>query len=157
MGKFKVESFNLDHTKVKAPFVRLAARKTGEKGDVVTKFDIRFTQPNAEFLSTAEAHTLEHLGAELLRDEIPGIIDFSPMGCRTGFYLTLFGDVDEAWVAPRMLAVFRKTAAWDEAAPIPGSRAEECGNYRDHDVRGAKKRAEIWVKKIETEGFDCHR
>ncbi|MDR1785502.1 MAG: S-ribosylhomocysteine lyase [Spirochaetaceae bacterium] len=157
MGKFKVESFNLDHTTVKAPFVRLAARKEGPGGDVVTKFDIRFTQPNADFLSTSEVHTLEHLAAEMLRDELPQIIDFSPMGCRTGFYLTLFGDADEASVAPRMLAVFRKVAAWDESRPIPGSRPEECGNYRDHDVPGAKKRAAAWVNIIEKEGFECHR
>jgi S-ribosylhomocysteine lyase len=157
MAKFKVESFNLDHTKVKAPFVRLAGRKTGKNGDVVTKFDIRFTQPNAEFMSTGEVHSIEHLAAENLRDELPEIIDFSPMGCRTGFYLTLFGDVDAAYIAPKMLNVLKKVASWDASAPIPGSKAEECGNYRDHDVPAAKKRAASWVQKIEAEGFDCFR
>jgi S-ribosylhomocysteine lyase len=157
MPQYKVESFNLDHTKVTAPFVRLASRKTGEKGDVVTKFDIRFTQPNKEFMSTGEMHTIEHLAAENLRDEIPSIIDFSPMGCRTGFYLTLFGDVDEAFIAPKMVSVLQKTAAWDESKPIPGNKAEECGNYKDHDVPAAKNRAREWVTKIQAEGFNCYR
>jgi S-ribosylhomocysteine lyase len=157
MSKYKVESFNLDHTKVTAPFVRLASKKTGEKGDVVTKFDIRFTQPNKEFMSTGEIHTIEHLAAENLRDEIPSIIDFSPMGCRTGFYLTLFGDVDEAFIAPKMSTVLKKVAAWDVSVPIPGNKAEECGNYKDHDVNAAKVRAAKWVEKIASEGFNCYR
>jgi S-ribosylhomocysteine lyase len=157
MAKYKVESFNLDHTKVTAPFVRLASKKTGEKGDVVTKFDIRFTQPNKEFMSTGEIHTLEHLAAENLRDELPSIIDFSPMGCRTGFYLTLFGDVDEAFIAPKMSTVLKKVAAWDISTPIPGNKAEECGNYKDHDVNAAKTRAAKWVEKIASEGFNCYR
>ena len=90
---YKVESFNLDHTKVTAPYVRTASKKTGPRGDVVSKFDIRFTQPNKEVLSTGGMHTIEHLVAEYIRDELDGIIDFSPMGCRTGFYLTVFGDL----------------------------------------------------------------
>jgi len=157
MGKFKVESFNLDHTAVTAPFVRLASRKYGPRGDAVSKFDVRFCQPNAEFLSTAEAHTLEHLAAEALRDEFPGVIDFSPMGCRTGFYLTIFGEPDEAFTAERLLAVFDRVAAWDEAVPIPGSRESECGNYRDHDVPGAKRRAAAWTRAIRADGFECMR
>jgi S-ribosylhomocysteine lyase len=155
MAKYKVESFNLDHTKVTAPFVRLASRKTGGKGDVVTKFDIRITQPNKEFMGTGELHTLEHLAAESLRDEINGVIDFSPMGCRTGFYLTLFGDADEAFVASKLLNVFHKIAAWD--APIPGAAPAECGNYRDHDLEAAQKRAAHWVSGITENGFSCYK
>jgi S-ribosylhomocysteine lyase len=157
MAQYKVESFNLDHTKVTAPFVRVASKKEGENGDVVTKFDIRFTQPNKEFMSTSEIHTIEHLAAENLRDEIPTIIDFSPMGCRTGFYLTMFGDFDEAAIAPKMSAVLKKVAAWNESTPIPGNKAEECGNYLDHDLKAAKARAAQWVEKIAKEGFDCYR
>ena len=106
--KYNVDIFNLDHTKVTAPFVRLASKKTGEKGDVVSKFDIRFAQPNKEFLTTGAIHTLEHLIAEYIRDEMDGVIDFSPMGCRTGFYFTLFGDVNEEYVAKHLLNVLKK-------------------------------------------------
>ena len=108
LKKYNVDSFNLDHTKVKAPFVRLAARKEGEKGDIVTKFDIRICQPNKEFMPTGAIHTIEHIVAEYIRDEIEGVIDFSPMGCRTGFYFTVWGDRDEEFIAKHLLPVFKK-------------------------------------------------
>jgi S-ribosylhomocysteine lyase len=153
--KYNVDSFNLDHTKVTAPFVRLASKKTGPKGDVVSKFDIRFTQPNVEFMETGTVHTLEHLVAEYIRDEMKGVIDFSPMGCRTGFYFTVFGDHDEEYIAGHMLNVLRKVAVWDK--PVPATTAKECGNYRDHDLEGAKKMAARWVAGIEKDGWDCYR
>jgi S-ribosylhomocysteine lyase len=56
--KYNVDSFNLDHTKVTAPFVRLASEKKGKKGDIVSKYDIRFCQPNKEFMATGVIHTL---------------------------------------------------------------------------------------------------
>ena len=90
--KYNVESFNLDHTKVTAPYVRQASKKVGTKGDIVSKYDIRFCQPNEEFMPIASIHTLEHLVAEYIRNVLDGIIDFSPMGCRTGFYLSIWGD-----------------------------------------------------------------
>lgn len=151
--KYNVDSFNLDHTKVKAPFVRMAAQKTGEKGDVVTKFDIRFCQPNKEFMSTGTIHTLEHLIAEYIRDEMEGVIDFSPMGCRTGFYFTIWGAKDEEYVATHMLNVLKKVAVWDK--PIPATTEEECGNYKDHDLAGAKEYAAKWVKGIEAKGWSA--
>ena len=64
----KVESFDLDHTKVKAPYVRMCSVYTGEKGDVVTKFDVRFTQPNKAEMESDGLHTLEHLMATYLRE-----------------------------------------------------------------------------------------
>ena len=88
----KVESFKLDHTKVKAPYIRKCCELKGTNGDIVTKFDLRFLQPNEETFGTAAIHGLEHLLAYKLRDNLEGIIDFSPMGCRTGFYLSIFGD-----------------------------------------------------------------
>ena len=89
----KVESFELDHRKVKAPYVRKCCVLEGPNGDKVTKFDLRFLQPNVEAFGTAAMHGLEHLLAHILREKIEGIIDISPMGCRTGFYLSIFGDV----------------------------------------------------------------
>ena len=154
--KYNVDSFNLDHTKVKAPFVRLASRKKGEKGDVVSKFDIRFCQPNAEFMPTGAVHTLEHLVAEYVRDELPGIvIDFSPMGCRTGFYFTVWGEVDEAYIAEHLCTVLEKVAKWQ--GEIPGSTEVECGNCKDHDLEGAKHYAARWVEGIRTLGWSCYK
>lgn len=77
----EVESFTLDHTKVKAPYVRLIAQEQGVKGDVIANYDLRFLQPNEKELPTGVVHTFEHLLADLLRDRIEGIIDISPFGC----------------------------------------------------------------------------
>lgn len=153
--KYNVDSFNLDHTKVKAPFVRLAAKKTGQKGDIVTKFDVRFTQPNKEFMSTGTIHTLEHLMAEYIRDEMEGVIDLSPMGCRTGFYFTLWGDHSEEEIAGHLVNVLKQVAVWDKA--IPATTEKECGNYKDHDLEGAKTMAARWVEGITSNGWQCYK
>lgn len=153
--KYKVDSFNLDHTKVTAPFVRLAAKKQGKKGDIVSKYDIRFCQPNKEFISTGAIHTIEHLVAEYIRDELPGIvIDFSPMGCRTGFYFTVWGDHEESWIAEHLVNVLKKVAVWDKE--VPATTEKECGNYRDHDLAGAKEWAQKWVDGITAKGWNCY-
>ena len=151
--KYNVDSFNLDHTKVKAPFVRVAAKKVGEKGDVVTKFDIRFTQPNKEFMSTGGIHTLEHLMAEYIRDEMEGVIDLSPMGCRTGFYFTVWGDRNEEEIANHLMNVLKKVAVWDKT--IPATTEEECGNYKDHNLEDAKSYAQKWVDGITQKGWNA--
>lgn len=151
--KYNVDSFNLDHTKVTAPYVRLAARKDGEKGDIVSKYDIRFTQPNKEFMTTGAIHTLEHLIAEYIRDEMEGVIDLSPMGCRTGFYFTIWGQPTEEEVANHLLNVLRKVSVWDKA--IPATTEKECGNYKDHDLEGAKSFAKRWCDGIEKKGWSA--
>lgn len=150
-----VESFSLDHTKVKAPYVRLAGKKTGPKGDTVSKYDIRFSQPNVEYMPIGGVHTLEHLIAEYIRDELEGVIDLSPMGCRTGFYLAIFGEHDEAFIAEKMRNVLAKVAAWNDAEPVPGVDPVMCGNYLDHDLAAAKKWAAKWIEGIDRKGWKC--
>ena len=86
-----VESFELDHTIVKAPYVRLIGEETGPKGDVISNFDIRLVQPNEDSIPTAGLHTIEHLLAKLIRTRIDGMIDCSPFGCRTGFHMIMWG------------------------------------------------------------------
>ena len=66
----EVESFQLDHTKVLAPYVRLIGSETGPKGDVITNFDVRFVQPNANAIGMAALHTIEHSMASLIRDRL---------------------------------------------------------------------------------------
>ena len=150
-----VESFNLDHTKVRAPYVRLAGKKTGPKGDVVSKFDIRFSQPNMEFMPTGAIHTLEHLMAEYIRDEIDSVIDLSPMGCRTGFYLVVFGEPSEESIADNIRAVLAKVADWPDDETVPGVDPVMCGNWRDHDLSGAKLWAAKWVEGLNCKGWKC--
>ena len=99
MEKVIIESFTLDHTKVKAPYVRLIGQETGEHGDIVSNFDIRLCQPNQQEIPTGGMHTLEHLLALYLRPRIKGYLDCSPFGCRTGFHLLCWGVHDPKDVA----------------------------------------------------------
>ena len=92
--RMNVESFNLDHRTVAAPYVRLADTKQLPAGDVIQKYDVRFTQPNVAHLEMPTVHSLEHLFAEHSRNHSERVIDFSPMGCQTGFYLILQGEWD---------------------------------------------------------------
>lgn len=134
----KVESFELDHRIVKAPYIRKCCLLKGEKGDKVTKFDIRFLQPNKEAFGTAAMHGLEHLLAHELRDKIEGIIDFSPMGCRTGFYLSIWGDREAEEIKVALESALSDVL---NATEIPAANEVQCGNYRDLSLFGAKEYA----------------
>ncbi|WP_342424151.1 S-ribosylhomocysteine lyase [Paenibacillus sp. FSL E2-0178] len=134
----KVESFQLDHTKVKAPYVRVAGTEKNEKGSTIQKYDLRFLQPNADALPTAAVHTLEHLLATYLRDELEGIIDISPMGCRTGFYLIIWDEHNPTDVAAALTKVLHKVL---DTEVVPAVSALECGNYRDHSLFSAQEYA----------------
>ena len=134
-----VESFDLDHTKVKAPYVRLAGVKTTPKGDQISKYDLRFLQPNQATIDPAALHTLEHLLAGYMRDHLDNVVDVSPMGCRTGMYMAVIGEPDEQGVMKAFEAALKDTA--DHDRPIPGVSELECGNYRDHDLEAARGHA----------------
>ena len=134
-----VESFDLDHTKVKAPYVRLAGVKTTPKGDQISKYDLRFLQPNQATIDPAALHTLEHLLAGYMRDHLQDVVDVSPMGCRTGMYMAVIGAPDEQGVMRAFEAALKDTA--DHDRPIPGVSELECGNYRDHDLDAARQHA----------------
>lgn len=145
----KVESFELDHTKVKAPYVRKCCVLDGTKGDKVTKFDIRFLQPNQEAFGTAGMHGLEHLLAHELRSILDGIIDLSPMGCRTGFYLSLWNDREPAEIKVALESALAKVL---EAKEIPAANEIQCGNYIDLSLSGAKE----YAKKALEKGFSLN-
>ncbi len=138
----KVESFELDHTRVRAPYVRRAA-----VGEGLTKWDLRLAQPNKAAIPTAAMHTLEHLFAAYLRDHLEGVFDLSPMGCRTGFYLTVVGDPGEEAVLRAFEATLRDVLA--HRGEVPGASPLSCGNYRDHDLEGAK----AWAERVLNEGL----
>jgi len=145
----RVASFDLDHTAVRAPYVRLAGRYLGERGDVVTKFDLRLVQPNVQEIPTAPLHTIEHLLAGYLRDHLGGaqLVDASPMGCRTGFYLTVLGEPPAE--AVRVASERALVAVRDHVGEIPGCSPERCGNWRDHSLPGAK----AWAGEVVAQGF----
>ena len=135
----RVESFELDHRKVKAPYVRLAG--TEQNGDaLVEKYDLRFLQPNKDALPTGALHTLEHLLAVNMRDELKGIIDISPMGCRTGFYMIMWDQHSPQEIRDALVNVLNKVI---NTEVVPAVSAKECGNYKDHSLFAAKEYAKI--------------
>ena len=138
-GKELVDSFTLDHTKVKAPFIRKCTVYQGDMGDTVTKYDIRFTQPNEAELESAGIHTLEHLMATYMRNYMDGIIDLSPMGCRTGFYLTVWGSPDTDHIKSVVIKSLGDVINSDE---VPAVNPIQCGNYRLHSLELAKSYAQ---------------
>ena len=145
----KVESFKLDHTKVRAPYIRKCCVLDGAKGDKVSKFDLRFLQPNSEAFGTAAMHGLENLLATYLRETLDNIIDLSPMGCRTGFYLILWGDVDASIIKVGLEKALKMIL---EATEIPAATAIECGNYKDLSLFGAKE----YAKDVLEKGFSLN-
>ena len=145
----KVESFTLDHTKVKAPYVRLITEETGKKGDVISNYDLRLVQPNTNAIPTAGLHTIEHLLAGLLRDCLDGVIDCSPFGCRTGFHLITWGEHSTTEVAKALKGSLDAIANDIEWKDVQGTDKYSCGNYRDHSLFSAKE----WSKEILSQGI----
>ena len=144
-----VESFELDHTIVKAPYVRLISEEVGPKGDIITNFDIRLIQPNENSIDTGGLHTIEHLLAKLIRQRIDGLIDCSPFGCSTGFHMIMWGKQDPTEIAKVIkssLEAIANDITWED---VPGTTIESCGNYKDHSLHSAKE----WAKLILEEGI----
>lgn len=134
----KITSFTIDHIKL-VPGVYVSRKDTIGK-EMITTFDLRFTNPNEEpVLNTAEIHTVEHLAATFLRNHpVFGTktIYFGPMGCRTGFYLLLAGDYESKDIVPLMKEMF--TFINEFEGEVPGASAKDCGNYLDMNLPMAK-------------------
>jgi S-ribosylhomocysteine lyase len=150
----EVESFTLDHTAVKAPYVRLIGTETGARGDVIANYDVRLVQPNEQEIPTAAIHTIEHSIASLLRDRIDGVIDISPFGCRTGFHLLMWGEPPVADVVAAISESLRVIAEEFTEADVPGVDAFSCGNYRDHSLHSAREWSRVVLERgISTDAF----
>lgn len=145
MNQIVVESFTMDHTKVEAPFVRKCGIIETPNGDIISKFDLRFTQPNKEAMPTYAIHALEHLMAGYIREEIDNVVDLSPMGCRTGFYLISVGDLEENQVGKALVNSLEKVLDSDS---VPADNEVQCGNYRDLSLEEAKKYAEYIIDEL---------
>ena len=135
MKRMNVESFNLDHRTVKAPYVRVADRKELPHGDVLVKYDIRFTQPNVDHLEMPTIHSLEHSMAEKLRDHADYIVDFSPMGCQTGFYLMVSGDHEMEEIHEILASALADVIGQEE---VPAANEVQCGWGASHSLTGAQ-------------------
>ena len=130
----KITSFTIDHIKLQPGLY--VSRKDPVGNETVTTFDLRLTSPNEEpVMNTAEMHTIEHLAATYLRNE-PNwkerVLYFGPMGCRTGFYLLLKGDLTSRDALPLVLDCFRFIGAFRDE--VPGAAAKDCGNYLDMNL-----------------------
>ena len=139
----KITSFTIDHIKLQPGLY--VSRKDAVGSEIVTTFDLRLTSPNEEpVMNTAEMHTMEHLAATYLRNEPvwkEQVLYFGPMGCRTGFYLLLKGDLTSRQALPLVLDCFRFIR--DYEGEVPGASAKDCGNYLDMNLPMAK----FWGRK----------
>ncbi|CAM3955244.1 S-ribosylhomocysteine lyase [Alkalicoccus chagannorensis] len=132
--KMNVESFNLDHTKVDAPYIRLAGKVEGTE-DTIYKYDLRFCQPNQNHMDMPGLHSLEHMLAEFSRNHHDRIVDVSPMGCQTGFYLSIFNDDDYEAVLDLVEKTLQDVMEADE---VPACNELQCGWAASHSLEGAK-------------------
>ncbi len=147
----KIASFTIDHNKLQPGLY--VSRKDHVAGAVITTFDIRMTSPNEEpVMNTAEVHTIEHLGATFLRnkeDVKDDVVYFGPMGCRTGFYLLLAGDLASVDIVSLMQEMF--TFIRDFEGEVPGASPADCGNYLDINLPMAKYYAGKYLKEVLTD------
>ena len=134
----KIASFTINHLKL-LPGVYVS-RKDAIGSETLTTFDLRMTAPNREpVMNTAEMHAIEHLAATYLRNNKEWqdkIIYFGPMGCRTGFYLILAGDLTSKDILPLIISTFEFIR--DFKGDVPGASAKDCGNYLDMNLNMAK-------------------
>lgn len=125
----KIPSFTIDHNRLKRGIY--VSRKDYVGNEIVTTFDVRMKEPNREpALSPSAIHTMEHLAATFLRNHPQwgsSIIYWGPMGCLTGNYLIVRGDLASAEVLPLMKETFAFIASFK--GDVPGASARDCGNY----------------------------
>ena len=130
----KIASFTVNHLTLLPGIYVSRKDKVGE--EVITTFDIRMIAPNREpVINTAEIHTMEHLGATFLRNHkewAKKVIYFGPMGCRTGFYMILAGDLESKDVVGLVTEMFTFMAEFE--GDVPGAAARDCGNYLDMNL-----------------------
>lgn len=143
-----IASFTIDHLRLLAGIY--VSRKDKVKDAVITTFDLRMTRPNYEpVMNTAEMHTIEHLAATFLRNHKEfkdDIIYFGPMGCRTGFYLIMAGDLKSNDIVKLVKECFEFIR--DFEGEVPGATAIGCGNFRDMNLPMAKYLANKYLEEV---------
>ena len=143
----RIASFCVDHTRLERGMYL-----SRQDGDVLT-WDIRMKKPNqGDYLTTAAAHTLEHLFATYARNSAvkDGVIYVGPMGCRTGFYLLMRSQNHER-ALEKVKEALRKTI---DAPEMFGASRKECGNYKELSIDAAHKEAARYLKELESRNQD---
>lgn len=152
----KIPSFTIDHNKLlRGVYV---SRQDNVGGEVVTTFDIRMKEPNREpALGQGAIHTIEHLAATFLRNHpvwADRVVYFGPMGCLTGCYLLLRGDLASADILPLLRETFRFIAEYE--GEVPGAAARDCGNYLLHDLPMARWEAAKYLHEVLEQATDAN-
>lgn len=150
----KITSFTIDHIKLQPGLY--VSRKDPVGEETVTTFDLRLTKPNGEpVMNTAEIHTMEHLAATYLRNDPvwkERVLYFGPMGCRTGFYLLMKGDLSSRDVLPLVCSCFQFIGSYCDE--VPGASAKDCGNYLDMNLPMANYWGRKYAALLENIGED---
>lgn len=145
----KIASFTIDHEKLLRG-VYVSRKDYTPSGDAVTTFDIRLSEPNRMKPVSPEAlHTIEHLAATYLRNRLDWkdkIVYWGPMGCCTGCYLLMQGDLQPENIIPLLSDTFSFIASFE--GEIPGASPRDCGNYSFNDLPEAKRVAERFLREI---------
>lgn len=143
----KIASFTIDHLRL-LPGVYVSRKDITPSGDVVTTFDIRMTAPNRQpALSISALHALEHLAATFLRNHpewAERVVYWGPMGCCTGNYLLLSGNLESSEIVPLLKETFSFIA--DFEGDVPGASPQDCGNYLLMNLPEAKMAARNYLE-----------
>ena len=161
----KIPSFTIDHCRLLRGIY--VSRKDAVGGEVVTTFDIRMKEPNREpALHNGAIHTIEHLAATYLRNDPEWrdrIVYWGPMGCLTGNYLLVRGDLESKDIVPLMQRTFRFVAEYGLDQPdksqfelIPGAAPRDCGNYLLHDLPTARWEAAKYLREVLEQATDAN-
>lgn len=144
----KIPSFTIDHDKLLRGIY--VSRKDSVGGDTVTTFDIRMKEPNREpALHQGALHTIEHLAATFLRNDKEWqdrIVYWGPMGCLTGNYLLVKGDLESKEIVELMKRTFQFIANYE--GDIPGAAPKDCGNYLLQDLPMARYEAKKYLTEV---------
>lgn len=144
----KIPSFTVNHLVLKRGIY--VSRKDEVGGAVVTTFDVRMKEPNREpALSPSALHTIEHLAATFLRNHpiwADKIVYWGPMGCLTGNYLIVKGDLASVDVLPLMQETFRFIAEFE--GDVPGASPRDCGNYLLMNLPMARWEAKKYLNEV---------
>ncbi|MCR4871823.1 MAG: S-ribosylhomocysteine lyase [Atopobiaceae bacterium] len=145
----KIASFQMNHLILEPGVYVSRIDRDPATGCTVTTFDLRMTRPNREpVMGTGTIHTIEHLLATYMRNDEAWrdrVVYAGPMGCRTGFYLVVFGEVSSEEVLGVVRDAFRFIASYQ--GEIPGAKPAECGNWSDQDLDGAHREAQRYLER----------
>ncbi|MDE6792714.1 MAG: S-ribosylhomocysteine lyase [Muribaculaceae bacterium] len=145
----KIASFTIDHNRLLRG-VYVSRRDKTPSGDVITTFDVRLTEPNREAALTPKAlHSMEHLAATYLRNNPEWkekIVYWGPMGCCTGNYLIMQGELEPEDIIPLLRDTFSFIANFE--GEIPGATPKDCGNFSFNDLPAAREAANRFLNEI---------